>query len=108
MNNNVKNIFTGVPGKLDEEFFEDILNTDDFRVERIVSQAHASPKDFFYDQDENEFVLLLRGSAQISFESGSPIIMKPGDHIVISAHQKHRVDWTDSNEQTFWLTIFYK
>jgi cupin 2 domain-containing protein len=34
--------------------------------------------------------------------------LKPGDHINIPAHKKHRVEWTTPNEPTVWLAVFYK
>ena len=50
--------------------------------------------------------MVLKGSARLSFENGS-IELNPGDHINIRAHQKHRVDWTTSAENTIWLAMFY-
>jgi hypothetical protein len=29
------------------------------------------------------------------------------DHINISAHRKHRVEWTTPDEPTVWLAVFY-
>jgi cupin 2 domain-containing protein len=103
----LKNIFENLPAELKEEFIEEILSSKDFKVERIISEGHTSPPDFWFDQDKNEFVLLLKGKARLSFEDGSNAELKPGDYLTIKAHQKHRVDWTDSNQKTFWLTIHY-
>ena len=103
----LKNIFENLPVELKEEFFEEILSTKDFKAERIISEGHASPPNFWFDQDKNEFVLLLKGKAKLCFEDDSKIELKPGDYLIIKAHQKHRVDWTDPNQKTFWLTIFY-
>ena len=105
--NKPKNIFEDFPNKLKEEFFENILDTKNFKLERIISEGHTSPSDFWYDQDKNEFVLLLKGKAKLSFENGEKIEFNPGDYMIINAHQKHRVDWTDPDQKTFWLTIFY-
>jgi cupin 2 domain-containing protein len=33
--------------------------------------------------------------------------MHPGDHIIISKHVKHRVEWTDPDRDTVWLAVFY-
>lgn len=57
-----------IPTQLPEEVFTDIFTTDNFRVERIVSQGHASPEGFWYDQDRNEWVIVLEGAAHIRFE----------------------------------------
>ena len=103
----LKNIFDNLPIELKEEFFEEILSTKDFKLERIISEGHASPTNFWFDQDKNEFVLLLKGKAKLSFEDGSKLELIPGDYLIIKAHQKHRVDWTDPNQKTFWLAIHY-
>ena len=103
----LKNIFENIPENIKEELFEDIISTKDFKLERIVSEGHSSPDGFWYDQKKNEFVLLLSGSAKISFDNGEKFELKPGDYLIINAHQKHRVDQTDPLEKTFWITLHY-
>lgn len=102
-----KNFFHDLPERLDSEFAEEILSGKDFKLERIVSEGQTSPSNFWYDQEKNEFVLLLSGSAKIGFEDGEIFELNPGDYLVINAHQRHRVDWTDPEQKTFWLTIHY-
>ena len=102
-----KNIFDTVGINLTDEFIETILPRDSFNVERIISEGHASPSDFWYNQDTNEFVLLLKGEAEIQFEDGS-LNLLPGDYFVIPKHKKHRVNKTHPTEKTFWLTIHYQ
>ncbi len=78
------------------------------RLERIVSHGHHSPKNFWYDQELNEWVLLLKGSAGILFEGNDTVLdLYPGDYLNIPAHQKHRVEWTSSKESTIWLAVHY-
>ncbi|MCK5544382.1 MAG: cupin domain-containing protein [Desulfobulbaceae bacterium] len=103
-----KNLFQDIPGYLAEELAEVILESNNVRIERIVSKGHSSPDGFWYDQEKNEFVVLLKGRAKLLFE-GEPkvVIMKPGDYVEIKAHVKHRVDWTDPEEETVWLAIHY-
>lgn len=103
----VKNLYANIPDKIPEEIFEDILRADKFRIERIISKGHRSKKDFWYDQDENEFVLLLKGEAQLGFEDGSKIDLKEGDYLIIPAHLKHRVERTSEETETIWLAVFY-
>lgn len=103
----IKNIFENIPDKLETEFFEDLLKTDNFKLERIVSQAHSSPDGFWYDQDKNEFVLLISGSAELEFEDENITQLKPGDYIIIPSHKKHRLKKTDPDKKTVWLTIHY-
>lgn len=101
------NLFANIPQDLPEELFETIVQSDNIRIEKIVSDGHTSPQNFWYDQDQNEFVLLLQGSAIIEFENNESIELKVGGYQIISAHQKHRVSYTDKNKKTIWLAIFY-
>lgn len=104
---NVKNIFHDIPEKSSEEFLEVLFQNNLLKMERIVSEGHSSPTNYWYDQDKNEFVLLLSGNAIISFNDGESIELFPGDYFIIPAHIKHRVDYTDQNEKTVWLTLFF-
>ena len=104
-----QNVFKNIPDELTEEFFETIAETKNIRIERIVSSGHASPGGFWYDQAENEYVLLLQGSAALRFkDKKDSMVMHPGDHIIIPKHVKHRVEWTDPDRDTVWLVVFYQ
>lgn len=100
------NLFANIPADLPEELVETLLESDSIRVERIISHGHASPEDFWYDQDENEWVVVLKGSAKLRFEDET-VEMQPGDYINIPAHKRHRVEWTTPDEPTIWLAIHY-
>ncbi len=103
-----KNIYENIPFVLPDEVFENILDQPTFRLERIVSMEHSTPEGEWYDQDKNEWVILLRGSASLRLEErAQPITLKPGDYIFLPAHCRHRVEWTARNMQTIWLTIHY-
>ena len=102
-----KNIFDNIPSNIPEEIIETLIDSDGIKVERIISKGHVSPKDFWYDQDKNEFVILLKGSAKLLFENDEQIILSAGDYINIPAHKKHRVEWTVSKIETIWFAIFY-
>lgn len=103
------NLFKNIPSKLKDELVDILLEGRDVKVERIVSMGHASMPGFWYDQDLCEFVILLKGSAGLLLEGQEQlIIMHPGDYFNIPAHQKHRVEWTNPDEQTVWLAVFYK
>jgi cupin 2 domain-containing protein len=102
-----QNLFADIPNQLSTELFTTLLSAGHVRIERIVSRGHLSPPDFWYDQDENEFVLLVTGAARLQFED-RVIEMKAGDCINIPAHQPHRVEWTTQDEQTIWLAVFYE
>jgi cupin 2 domain-containing protein len=103
-----ENLLDGIPDDLAEELFTTLLEAGTLRVERIVSQGHASPPGFWYDQDENEWVVVLDGSAAIEFEGrAEPVELRRGSALDIPAHARHRVVWTDPNQKTVWLAIRY-
>jgi cupin 2 domain-containing protein len=87
------------------ESVQELLSTPGVRIERIVSFGHASPPDFWYDQDEREWVLLLTGAARVAFEDRT-VALAPGDMLDIAAHERHRVEWTTPDEPTVWLAVF--
>jgi cupin 2 domain-containing protein len=90
------------------ELSETLASGSSLRIERIVSRGHASPAGFWYDQDEDEFVLLLAGSATLAFQEHPPLELAPGDHVLIPAHVKHRVERTDPAADTVWLAVFHR
>jgi len=102
------NIYSDIPDRVPEEIFEILAESGKVRIERIISDSHASPEGFWYDQDQSEFVLLLKGCAGMRFEGEDEIVLlKPGDWIDIPAHVRHRVEWTDPEQKTVWLVVFY-
>ena len=101
------NLFSGMPDALNDETFDDLFKNEKIRVERILSQGQSSPESGWYDQDENEWVLVLQGAGTLVFESGEIAELKPGDHIHIPAHTRHKVSWTDPEAITLWLAVFY-
>lgn len=102
------NIYSSIPAPLKEELLEILLAAKGIRIERIVSQGHATPEGQWYDQDTAEWVILLKGSAAILFEGDqAPTEMTSGDYVHIPAHRRHRVEWTDRNGRTVWLAFHY-
>jgi len=100
----VKNIFDDLPPHLPKELVQILVRAADVRIERIISHGHSSPTDFWYDQPQHEWVIVLKGAARLQFEDGM-VEMKPGDFINIQASKKHRVDWTTPDEPTVWLGV---
>lgn len=87
------------------EAFATLLTAGGGRVERIASRAQADPPGQWYDQNGDEFVLLLAGAARLGFADGSERVLAPGDWAVIPAHCRHRVAWTDPAVETLWLAV---
>jgi cupin 2 domain-containing protein len=105
----MKNLFADIPENLKDELIETILQTHSIHVERIVSRDHCSPEGFWYDQNENELVIVLQGSAGLRFDDKEDVfILRPGDYLHIDRHQRHRVEWTDPKQETIWLAVYYK
>ena len=104
----IKNIYKDLP-ESNKEIFEDLIDNRKFKLERIISRGQSSPEgDGWYNQDNDEWVLVLSGSAGLRFENEKNIIvLREGDFINIPAHLKHRVEWTDKNQETVWLALYY-
>ena len=101
------NLFAELPQQMPDELLTTLLEATSVRIERIVSHGHASPAGFWYDQDWDEWVIVLKGAARLRLEDAI-VDMKPGDFINIPAHQKHRVEWTTPEEPTIWLAVHYE
>src|SRR5215467_5545736 len=101
------NVLAEIPENLSDELIQTLLNTSSVRIERIVSLGHASPEGFWYDQEDGEWVLLLKGRARLRFEGEEPIELRPGSFANIPAHRRHRVEWTDPDRPTVWLAVHY-
>ncbi len=104
----LENIFKQIEGNFNKEIIDSIVNSDNIRIERIVSKGHISPEGFWYDQEENEFVLLLQGKAALEFDNKNIVHLKRGDYLIIEKHEKHRVIYTAKNTLTVWLAVFYQ
>lgn len=102
------NIFERLPEHLAEEQLTELLAAPGLTIERIVSIGQASPAGFWYDQDWSEWVLVLAGSAGLLVEGeAAPRVLGPGDYLLIPAHVRHRVAWTDPEHPTIWLAVHY-
>jgi cupin 2 domain-containing protein len=105
----IYNLFYNVPDFCQEEIFETLFENTGLKAERIISEGHATPSGQWYDQEWNEWVVLLQGSAGIFLEGDeNTITLKPGDYLYIPAHKKHRVEWTDPQGKTIWLALHIK
>jgi cupin 2 domain-containing protein len=101
------NLFQGLPLDAAEEVQELILGEGDVRIERIVSRGQSSPASGWYDQDRDEWVVVLRGRAILLMEDGQEFWLEEGDYLNIPAHARHRVAWTDPMVETVWLAVHY-
>lgn len=102
------NLLGDVPDEIPEEIFQTLVASKQVKIERIISHGHSSEAGFWYDQDDNEWVLLLQGYARLAFENGDSRELHPGDFVNIPAHVRHRVDYTHGDQPTIWLAVFYR
>jgi cupin 2 domain-containing protein len=105
---NKGNLYGQIPTQLAEELFQTLAAGNGMRIERIVSKGHCSPPGFWYDQAENEWVVVLKGEATLRFEQNDRVVhLTEGSYVNIAAHERHRVEWTADNTDTIWLAVFY-
>ena len=104
----MENLFAALPAAVPDEIVDVLVRTPQIRLERIVSTGHRTPPGEWYDQDTNEWVTVLRGSAGLRFaDEDEVIVLRPGDWVDIAAHRRHRVEWTDTTVPTVWLALHY-
>lgn len=105
------NLFRDLPtGAATGERIDHLLDRPGLRVERIVSTGQASPPDFWYDQSEHEWVLLLQGAAELTVampDGLRTVQLTPGDSLELPAHRRHRVVSTCADPPTLWLALFW-
>ena len=105
----MSNLLTNMPTDPDrytKEIVDILLQNHHAPVERIVSHGQITEAGQWYDQVEDEWVAIISGEAELLFEDGRILRMKTGDHVLIPAHQKHRVTWTPPDRATVWLAVF--
>jgi len=103
----MSNLLQDIPKELPDELFQTLARGDGVRIERIVSKGHATPDGAWYDQESNEWVLVLKGAARLAFDDGSETRLSQGDWLDIPAHRRHRVAWTEPSGETIWLAVHY-
>ena len=104
---NATSLLENLPLDATCEHFDDLVNRDGVRIERIVSYGQSSPDEGWYDQDEHEWVLVLHGDGELEFEDGQRVKLLPGDSLMIPAHKKHKVVATAMDAATVWLAVFW-
>lgn len=96
LHNLLKNIKFSEEKEIEELIYEDEV----LKITRTMSLNQVTD---YYDQDELEIVILLKGIAEIEYESGDVIKLTEGDLFEIKPHEVHRVK---SQENAVWLCIF--
>jgi len=87
------------------EKFEQIVSGKNIQIERIISTGQTTPSGQWYDQELDEWVILLQGEAELSYADDTRIRLNAGDYLLISAHKKHRVEYTSMEPSCIWLAV---
>jgi cupin 2 domain-containing protein len=102
------NLLHDLPADAEREVFEDLLAGDGVRLERIVSTGQATPPGEWLQQEEHEWVLVLRGGGSVLLEGEAKARrLGPGDYLMIPSRTRHRVEETDPDRPTVWLAIHF-
>ena len=85
-----------------------LLDRQGLRVERIVSTGQATPEGQWYDQDTDEWVVVIAGAARLRLENeDEDRELGEGDWVLLPAHCRHRVIWTRAEPPTIWLALHF-
>ncbi|HEY9881733.1 MAG TPA: cupin domain-containing protein [Leptolyngbyaceae cyanobacterium] len=87
------------------EVFEPLFQKETCLIERIISTGQVTPANQWYDQDRDEWVILLQGEARLAYEDGTEVNLGLGDYLLIPAHCKHRVTYTSTEPPCVWLAV---
>ncbi|MDP4014296.1 MAG: cupin domain-containing protein [Candidatus Nanopelagicales bacterium] len=88
------------------EHVEVLLAGTGWRLERIISRGQTTPEGQWYDQEEDEWVAVLAGSARLEVAGQVDLELGAGDAVLLPAHRRHRVSWTDETQATVWVALF--
>lgn len=88
-----------------EELLEALIPDRGVLIERIISSGQATPEGEWYDQERDEWVVLLQGRAELGWEDGRRQELAAGDWLLIPAHDRHRVLWTSQHPPCIWLAV---
>ncbi len=97
-----QSLFSDLGSSGTEETFTTLFEKADVKIERIDSHGQASPDGFWYDQPQDEWVLLVKGDAVLEI-ADQPLTLKAGDHVLIPGHVRHRVASTSAD--ALWLAV---
>jgi cupin 2 domain-containing protein len=86
------------------ERFDTLCSASAFRIERILS--NRLNEGTWYDQESDEWVILVQGEAALEYRDGTTATLKAGDHLFIPAHTPHRV--LSTSEDALWLAVHAK
>ncbi len=102
-----RNLFRQLPSAREAEVFEVLAAGEGVRIERITSLGQRTPEGEWYDQEHDEWVVVLRGRGIVAYEDGTTLELTEGDWLHLPARCRHRVQWTDPEQPTLWLAVHF-
>ena len=84
------------------ERFDELLQTNNVRIERILSAPGSTSGP--YDQEQDEWVLLLQGQAILEVE-GERVELRVGEAFFLPARTVHKVLDTSKEPPCIWLAV---
>lgn len=101
----LENLFTLPIPEEGKEIERILKSSGKIRIEIVTSGQNLPEK--WYDQEDSEFVAVLRGHGELYFKKGNQSVkMNEGDYIFIPPHLRHKI--TKTSQNTLWLAVFYK
>jgi cupin 2 domain-containing protein len=100
-----ENLFTLSAKHKDGELHTTLAHGNGFMIERIVSWGDVTPEGSWYDQDHDEWAVVVQGYGVLEDETGGQIKLGPGDSHFLPAHMKHRVAATSHEPPCIWLSV---
>lgn len=85
----------------DREITEILHSENNVRIEKIISNGNTTD---WYDQSEAEWVSVLEGEAELTFDD-KIIRLKKGDNYYLPPHCRHKITFTAN--PTICLCVFY-
>ena len=102
------NLLTSTTVLAGEEVEQLLCSGPGWRLVRIHSNGASSPEAFWYEQDENEWLTILKGSARLRLADPDVWVdLSVGDQLTLSSGRRHRVERTDSDPGTIWLALYW-
>ena len=87
------------------EIFDELISTDEVLIERIISSGQSTPEGMWLEQERDEWIILLKGKAEISFKTGEKFLLNEGDYVLIPSGSRHRVDKTSKDPFCIWMAF---
>jgi cupin 2 domain-containing protein len=95
------NLYNQISPDENTEVFTTLFQNDSIKIESIRSWLKTPGE--IYNQEQDEWVILLEGEAELEIDN-QIIILKKGDNFLVPKHTIHRVLSTTKN--ALWIGVF--